>query len=51
MTISKIACRMLLAGVMTLSGFAADKNKDHNDAFVPGEAGKLISRRKYAISL
>jgi hypothetical protein len=32
---------MLLAGVITLSaGFAADKNKDHNDAFVPGAAGE-----------
>jgi hyperosmotically inducible protein len=40
MTISKIACRMLLAGVMTLTGFTADKNKDHNDAFIPGEAGE-----------
>ena len=41
MSISKIACRALLAGALTLSvGFAADKNKDHNDAFVPGEAGE-----------
>jgi hyperosmotically inducible protein len=41
MTISKIACRTLLAGALTLfAGFAADKDKDHNDAFVPGAAGE-----------
>jgi hyperosmotically inducible periplasmic protein len=41
MSILKIACPALLAGVLTLSvGFAADKNKDHNDAFVPGAAGE-----------
>jgi hyperosmotically inducible protein len=41
MTISRIACRLMLAGSLMLSaGFAADKNKDHNDAFVPGQAGE-----------
>jgi hyperosmotically inducible protein len=41
MSISKIACRALLAGALTLSvGLAAKKDNDHNDAFVPGEAGE-----------
>jgi len=41
MSISKVACRALLAGALTFSvGFAAKKDKDHNDAFVPGEAGE-----------
>jgi hyperosmotically inducible protein len=39
MTISKIAWRALLAAALTVSaGFAA--KKDHNDAFIPGEAGE-----------
>ena len=41
MSISKFACRALLAGALTLSaGFADKHDKDHNDAFIPGEAGE-----------
>jgi hyperosmotically inducible protein len=41
MSILKFACPALLAGVLTVTaGFAADKNKDHNDAFVPGDASE-----------
>ena len=41
MSISKIVCCILLTGAASFSAPFADKHdKDHNDAFVPGEAGE-----------
>ena len=39
MSIAKLACRIVVSGTLLLSMALAERN-DHNDVFVPGEAGE-----------